>query len=75
MRYLLSTNTSCEYLAKQFERAVLTHYTREGSKIAVCVRSFFLRLRFLASENGFYELANIFCHVGLGTLSTSVANE
>ena len=32
--------------------------------MAVSLRSFFFRKRLLASENGFYILANMFCHVG-----------
>ena len=36
--------------------------------MAVCLRSFFVRQRLLASENGLYELANMFCHVGPDSL-------
>ena len=63
MRYLLRTNTSNEHLAKKFDRAVLTCVGRDGSEMAVCLRRFFVRLRFLASENGLYEPASTFCHV------------
>ena len=52
MRYLLRTNTSYEHLAKKFERAVLTCVGQDGSKMAVCLRRFFVRQRFLASETG-----------------------
>ena len=38
----------------------------DGSEMAVCVRRFFVCQRFLASENGLYELASTFCHVGPG---------
>ena len=51
MRYLLRTNTGYEHLAK-FERAVLTHVGRNGSVMAVCQQSFFVRSRLLATENG-----------------------
>ena len=47
MRYLLRTNTSYKYLAKKFERAVLTYVGRDGSEMAVSLRSFFVRRRFL----------------------------
>ena len=40
MRYILRTNTGYEHLAKKFERAVLTHVERDGSEMAVCLRSF-----------------------------------
>ena len=63
MKYLLRTNTSYEHLAKKFERTVLTCVGRDGSEIAVCLRRFFVRWRFLASESGLYELASTFCHV------------
>ena len=63
MKYLLRTNTSNEHLEKKFERTVSTYFGRDGSEIAVCLRRFFVRLRFLASENGLYELASTFCHV------------
>ena len=43
MRYLLRTNTGYEHLAKKFERAVLTHVERDGSEMAVCVQSIFVR--------------------------------
>ena len=66
MRYLLRANASYEHLAKKFELAVLTCVGRDGSKMAVCLRKFFVRERLLASENGLYELASTFCHVGLG---------
>ena len=66
MRYLLRTYTSYEHLAKKFERAVLTCVGLHGSEIVVCLRRFFVRKRFLASENGLYEFANTFCHVGPG---------
>ena len=52
MRYLVRTNTSYEHLAKKFERAVLTCDGRDGLEMAVCLRRFFVRWRFLASENG-----------------------
>ena len=71
MRYLLRTNTSCEHLAKKFERAVVTCVGRDGSEMAVCQRRFFVCERFLASENGLYELASTFCHVGPGNLVTA----
>ena len=63
MRYLLRTNTSYEHLAKKFEQAVLTCVGRDGSEMAVSLRRFFARYRFLASANGLYELASTFCHV------------
>ena len=63
MRYLLRTNTSNEHLAMKFERTVLTCVGRDVSEIAVCLRRFFVLLRFLASENGLYALASTFCHV------------
>ena len=65
MRYLLHTNTGYEHLAKKSEQAVLTHVGRDSSEITVCLRSFFVRKRLLANENGLYELANTFCHVAL----------
>ena len=34
--------------------------------MAVCLRRVFVRYRLLASENGLYELASTFCHVGPG---------
>ena len=40
MRYLLRAYTGYQHLAKKFERAVLTHVGREGSKMAICLRSF-----------------------------------
>ena len=61
MRYLLRTKTSYEHLAKKFEQTVLACVGRDGSEMAVCLRRFFVRYRFLASENGFYELASTFC--------------
>ena len=64
MRYLFHTKTSYEHLAKKFERAVLTCVGRDGLEMAVCLRRFFVRLRFLASKDGLYELASTFCHVG-----------
>ena len=64
MRYLLRTNTSYEHLAQKFERAVLTCVGRDGSEMVVCLRRLYVRLRFLASKNGLYELASTFCHVG-----------
>ena len=63
MRYLLRTNTSFEHLAKKFERTVLTCVGRDGSEIAVCLRRFFVRSHFLASESGLYKLPSTFCHV------------
>ena len=63
MGYLLRTNTSYKHLAKKFERAVLTRVGRDGSEMAVSRRRFFARYRFLASENGIYELVSTFCHV------------
>ena len=63
MRYLLHTNTSNKHLAKKIERTVLTCVGRDGLEIVVCLRRFFVRLHFLASENGLYELASTFCHV------------
>ena len=66
MRYLLRTNTSYKHLATKFERAVSTCVGRDGSEMAVGLRRFFARLRFLASENGLYELASTFCHVAPG---------
>ena len=36
--------------------------------MAVSLRRFFARYRFLASENGLYELASTFCHVAPGNL-------
>ena len=67
MRYLLRTNTGYEHLAKKFERAVLTHVARNGSEMGICVRSFFVRYRLLASGNDLYKFANMFCHVGHGS--------
>ena len=61
--YLLRTNTRYEHLAKKFERAVLSCFGRDGSEMAVCLRRFFVRQRFLVSENGLNELASTFCHV------------
>ena len=69
MIYLLRTNASYEHLAKKFERAVVTCVGRDGSEMAVCRRRYFVRWRFLASENGVFELASMFCHVGPGSLS------
>ena len=66
MRYLLRTNTCFKHLAKKFERAVLSCIGRDGSEMAVSLRRFFARYRFLASENGLYELASTFCHVAPG---------
>ena len=43
MTYLLRTNTGNEHLAKKFERAVSTHVGRDGSEMAICLRSFFFR--------------------------------
>ena len=63
IRYLLRTNTSYKHLAKKFERAVLSCVGRDRSEMAVSLRRFFAHLRFLASENGLYELASTFCHV------------
>ena len=68
MGYLLRTNTSNEYLAKKFERTILTCVGREGSGMAVSRRRFFARQRFLASENGLYELVSTFCHVAPGRI-------
>ena len=62
MRYLLRTNAGYKHFAKKFERTVLPDVGRQGSEMAVCVQSFFC-WRLLASENGLYELGNIFCHV------------
>ena len=67
MRHLSCTNTSYEHLAKKVERAVLPYVGRDGLEMSICLRSFFVCLRFLASENGLYELANMFCHVGPGS--------
>ena len=64
MRYVLRTNTSYEHLIKKFERAALTCVGRDGSEMEVCLRRFFIRQCFLASENGLYELASTFCYVG-----------
>ena len=69
MGYLLRTNTGCKHLAKKFERAVLTRVGRDGSEMAVSRRRFFARYRFLASENGLYELVSTFCHVAQGGVS------
>ena len=74
MRYLLRTNTSYEHLAKKLERAVLRCVGRDGSEMAVCLQNFFVRLRFLASENGLYELATMFCHVGPDMLNNSAGH-
>ena len=63
MGYLLRTNTGNKDLAKKFERTVLTCVGRDGSETAVCLRRFFVRFRFLASENDLYELVSTFCHV------------
>ena len=63
MRYLIRTNASYEHPAKKFERTVLTCVGRGCSEMAACLRRFFVRLRFLASENGLYELVSTFCHV------------
>ena len=72
LEYLLRTNTSNEDLAKKFERTVLTCVGRDSSEIAVCQRRFFVRKRLLASENGLYELASIFCHVSAGRIVASL---
>ena len=42
---------------------------RNGSEVVVCQRRFFVRKRFLANENGRYELADTFCHVGSASIS------
>ena len=60
MRYLLRTTTRYEHLATKPEQAVLTHVGRDSSEVAVCPRNFVIRKLLLASENGFYELANTF---------------
>ena len=64
MRYLLRTNAGCKHRAMKFEQAVLTHVRRNGSEMAVSLRRFFVRERLLVSENGLYELANVFWNVG-----------
>ena len=69
IRYLSRINTGYEHLAKKFERALLTQVGRDGSEITGCLRSFFVGYRLSASENGLYELANMFCHVGPDALS------
>ena len=43
MIYLLRTNADYEHLAKKFERAVSMHVGRDGSKMVLCVRGFFIR--------------------------------
>ena len=58
MRYLLRTNTDHKHLATKFEGAVLAHVGQDSSEMAVCLRSFLVRYRLLASENGSYELFN-----------------
>ena len=63
MGYLLRTNTGYKHLAKKSEQAVLTGVGRDDSEMAVSRRRFFARYRFLASENGLYELVSTFCHV------------
>ena len=63
MRYLLHTNTGYEHLTKKFEQTVLMHVGRDGSKMAVCLRSFFV-CRPFSQQNGLYELTNMFCHLG-----------
>ena len=68
MGYLLRTNTSYKHLAKKFKRAGLTCVGRDGSELAVSLQRFFARYRFLASENGLYELFSTFCHVAPGSL-------
>ena len=40
MRYLLLTNTGYEHLTKKFEQAALTHVGRDGSEMAICLKSF-----------------------------------
>ena len=40
MRYLLHTNTGYEHLTKKFEQAALTHVGRDGSEMAICLKSF-----------------------------------
>ena len=65
MRYLLRINPGYKHLTTKFERAVLTHAGRDGSEMAVCLRSFLFVSAF-QRENGLYELANMFCHVGPG---------
>ena len=42
MRYLLLANTSYEHLAKNIERVVLMCVGRDGSEMAVCLRTFLL---------------------------------
>ena len=69
MGYLLRTNTGYKHLAKKSERAVLMCLGRDGSEMAVNRRRFFARYRFLASENGLYELVSTFCHVAPGLLT------
>ena len=63
MRYLLPIKTGYEHLAGKFERAVLTHVGRDGSVMAICVQSYFVRDHLLTSENGLYDFADTFCHV------------
>ena len=53
-----------QHLAKKFERAFLTRVGRDGRKIAFCLQSFLLVKPLSVSENGVYELVNMFCHVG-----------
>ena len=43
MRNLLRTNKDFEHIAKKFERTILTQVGRDGSEIAVCLRSFLVR--------------------------------
>ena len=50
MRYLLRTDTSYEHLAKKFKRAVSVHVGRDGSKMAVCTKVFYLFALFSERE-------------------------
>ena len=53
MRYLLRTNADYEHLAKKFKRAVLTLVRRDGSEMAICLRSFLFVSAFLQAIMAF----------------------
>ena len=65
--YVLTQVTN---ISQKFERTFLRCVGRDGSEIAVCLPRFFVRKRFLASENGLYELVSTFCHVAPHSVKT-----
>ena len=64
MRYLLRTNTGYKHLPKKFEQTVLTYIGRDSSQWQFVNEVFLFVSSFSASENGLYELVNMFCRVG-----------